>query len=55
MLRRVARELSAKVRVVIEPEEAAGVNGVPKHPPSIAPNGVGLADQTAQKIPGIDL
>jgi transcriptional regulator with XRE-family HTH domain len=28
MLRRVARELSARVRVVIEPEEAAGVNGV---------------------------
>lgn len=28
MLRRVARELSARVRVVIEPEEAAAVNSV---------------------------
>lgn len=27
MLRRVARELSARVRVVIEPEEAAAING----------------------------
>lgn len=32
MLRRVARELSARVRVVIEPEEAAAANGVAETP-----------------------
>lgn len=32
MLRRVARELSARVRVVIEPEEAAATNGVAETP-----------------------
>ncbi len=32
MLRRVARELSARVRVVIEPEEIAAVTGVAETP-----------------------
>jgi len=32
MLRRVARELRARVRVVIEPEEAAATNGVAEPP-----------------------
>lgn len=32
MLRRVARELSARVRVVIEPEEGAAVSGVAETP-----------------------
>jgi transcriptional regulator with XRE-family HTH domain len=33
MLRRVARELRARVRVVIEPEEAAATNRVAETPP----------------------